>query len=347
MTKQFWMLSLLATTCFGFAFAGQEKTGNQVQHSSIDTSNFKKDSLANINGIEEDMPEAISFEAIHPTAAGFVEDYIEKYSSLLSNIRSDRKPYLNMMDEVLTQHGIPKELKYLAIIESYLNPNARSGAGAVGCWQLMPATAKTLGLKVTSRLDERKNVYKSTHAASRYLTSLYSMYGDWLLVIAAYNSGPGVVNSAIKKSGSRNFWQLQRFLPLQSQKHVKKFIATHYFMEGKGSIATLTKEEAADYLLNASSPSAADITGTETYPVSGRYNASIIAKHLEMDITSFKKINPNFDQQVADNGKYELRLPADKMELFKTKKQEILNESVQLLLNAGNNEAETVSNSSY
>ena len=91
-------------------------------------------------------------------------------------------------------------------------------------------------------------IYKSTHAASRYLTSLFSIYGDWLLVIAAYNGGPGKVNTAIKKSGSRDFWTLQKYLPAESKNHVKKFIATHYMMEGEGGITTVTKAE-ANFLL--------------------------------------------------------------------------------------------------
>ena len=100
-----------------------------------------------------------------------------------------------MIDAVLVKHGLPKELKYLAVIESQLKSNARSWAGAVGPWQFMPATGRIMGLKVNRRVDERRDIYKSTHAASRYLTSLYSLYGDWLLVIAAYNGGPGKVNS--------------------------------------------------------------------------------------------------------------------------------------------------------
>jgi membrane-bound lytic murein transglycosylase D len=118
----------------------------------------------------------------------------------------------------------------------------------VGIWQLMPGTAKTLGLAVTKKYDERKLTYKSTKAAAKYLNDLYDQFGDWLLVLAAYNSGPGPVYTAIKKSGSRNFWTLQHYLPLETKLHVKRFISTHYFFEGEGSVTTLTKTEAAEYL---------------------------------------------------------------------------------------------------
>jgi membrane-bound lytic murein transglycosylase D len=238
-----------------------------------------------------------------------------------------------MMDEVLTRHGLPKELKYLAVIESFLKPNARSWAGAVGPWQFMPATARLMGLKVSRKLDERRDVTKSTHAASRYFNTLFELYGDWLLVIAAYNCGSGTVNSAIKKSGTRDFWQLQGYLPLESRNHVKKFIATHYIMEGAGGITTLTKNEASN-LLVAKSTARLDIPGAKSQMISGRYNSRIIVKHLTMDLETFNKLNPDFDKVIGSTGNYELRLPGEKMDLFLTKKFDILDESVQVLLNA-------------
>ena len=189
---------------------------------------------------------------LNPLAVSFVEDYIEKYGEKIEGMKDWGKPYFDMMDGILVQHGLPKELKYLAVIESDLKSNARSWAGAVGPWQFMPATARNMGLKVGNKYDERRDFYKSTHAASKYLTSLFAIYGDWLLVIAAYNGGPGKVNSAIRKSGSRDFWTLQRYLPAESKNHVKKFIATHYIMEGgQGGITTVTKEEAKNFATTA------------------------------------------------------------------------------------------------
>ncbi len=105
----------------------------------------------------------------------------------------------------------------------------------------MPATARILGLKVNRSHDERTDYFKSTHAAAKYLKDLYTEFGDWLLVIAAYNGGPGNVYSAIRKSGSRNFWNLQYYLPAESRTHVKKFIGTHYIFEGQGRVTTLNQ----------------------------------------------------------------------------------------------------------
>ena len=180
-------------------------------------------------------------------AVKYVRTYIKKNNEDLVRIREKSDAPFKTMDLVFRQYGLPVELKYLAVIESELNPRAVSRVGAAGPWQLMPATAKILGLKITSRYDERKQFSKSTKAAALYLRDLYSEFGDWLLVMAAYNCGPGPVYHAIHRSGSHNFWNLQAFLPGESREHVKKYIATHYYFEGQGSATTLTKAEYIRY----------------------------------------------------------------------------------------------------
>jgi len=185
---------------------------------------------------------------LHQSMGKFVQDYAEDYDELFEDIKLNKIGYLKTIDKVFTQYQIPLELKYLAIIESKLKSNARSGVGAVGYWQFMPGTAKTLGLRITAKYDERQHIWKSTVAAAKYLTDLYGYFEDWLLVIAAYNSGPGPVLNAIKKSGSRSFWKLQNFLPKETRLHVKRFIATHYYFEGGGSLVTLGKVETEKYL---------------------------------------------------------------------------------------------------
>lgn len=268
---------------------------------------------------------------LNPLAIGYVQNYSNKYGGFTREIRDRGRPYLDLIDIILTQHQLPRELKYLALIESELKVNAYSYAGAVGPWQLMPETARNLGLKVNRYVDERRDYYKSTHAACKYLKTLYDLYGDWLLVIAAYNSGPGGVNSAIRRSGSRDFWRLQRFLPAQSQGHVKRFVAVHFILEGKGSVVTATREEAPNWL-QAPPLSAEETAGSSVQPISGRYNSVVIVKYLGMDISQFNRLNPEFDKSIATNGNYSLRLPDEKWELFMARKPEILNESVQMLL---------------
>jgi membrane-bound lytic murein transglycosylase D len=276
---------------------------------------------------------------LNPLAISFVDDYIKKYGKKMNEIKGWGRPYFNLMDAILTQYGIPKEMKYLAVIESHLQPYAVSWVGAVGPWQFMPGTARENGLLVNMFIDERIDYYKSTRAAARYLNELYRLYGDWLLVIAAYNGGPGNVNSAIRRSGSRNFWRLQNFLPTESKNHVKKFIATHYIMEGGGGLTTLTKEETKEFKLESSSASnlnAEEIAGSKTFIITGKYNSAVIAKYTMMDITTFNKYNPNFDNILGAGNNFEMRLPNDKMELFNARRYEILNESIQLLLNSVN-----------
>lgn len=276
---------------------------------------------------------------LNPRAVSFVDDYMKRFGKRLEKMKSWGKPYFDMIESILEQHGVPGEMKYLAVIESDLKSTAVSWAGAVGPWQFMPATARLNGLRVDRFVDERTDYFKSTHAAAHYLTILYNMYRDWLLVIAAYNGGAGNVNAAIRKSGSHNFWDLQYYLPAESRDHVKKFIATHYIMEGQGSITTATKDEAINYLI--ASPQRRNISNDELnnskiLTVSGKYNSAVITKYVTMDIATFNRYNPDFDNQIASNGTYDLRLPNDKMDLFLSNKFQILNESLQVLLNAAN-----------
>ena len=184
---------------------------------------------------------------LNRNAVKFVNSYIQKNNEGLVKIKERSGSPFKTMDIVFRKYNLPVELKYLAVIESELKATAVSRVGAVGPWQLMPATARILGLKVSRRYDERKLYNKSTDAAALYLRDLYTEFGDWLLVLAAYNCGPGPVYTAIHKSGSRNFWNLQAYLPGESRDHVKKFIATHYYFEGQGGITTLTKAESYKY----------------------------------------------------------------------------------------------------
>jgi membrane-bound lytic murein transglycosylase D len=177
----------------------------------------------------------------------YVKKYIQKNRSRLSKIKQRSSSRFMLMDSVFNKYGLPVELKYLAVVESELKANAVSRVGAVGPWQFMPRTARILGLKINRTNDERTHYPKSTRAAAIYLKDLYREFGDWLLVLAAYNGGPAPVYRAIHKSGSRNFWELQAYLPAESRAHVKKYIATHYYFEGKGSITTLTKSERLEY----------------------------------------------------------------------------------------------------
>ena len=177
----------------------------------------------------------------------FVKDYPKENTEALEKIGERGRRYFPLMDSVFTHYHLPIELKYLAAVESELKSTAVSRVGAAGPWQLMTTTARDLSLRVRGGYDERTNYKKSTVAAAKYLRDLYQQFGDWLLAIAAYNSGPVKVLAAIKYSGSHNFWVLQHYLPEETRGHVKRFIATHYYFEGSGSVTTLTKAETINY----------------------------------------------------------------------------------------------------
>ncbi len=276
---------------------------------------------------------------VNPNAESYMQDYLKLHTNNLTKMKGWGQPYFNLIDNILSQYGLPRELKYLAVIESNLSAGATSWVGAGGPWQFMPYTARDYGLVVNRAYDERRDYYKSTHAAARYLLTLYGQMHDWLLVIAAYNGGPGRVFSAIKKSGSRNFWSLQYYLPVESRNHVKKFIATHYIMEGTGGITTTPNLKGSYQTGTGANPynTKPDLTEEEletaaTQSITGKYNSLVITKNLSMDILLFNRYNPDFDNMMAINGNYDLRLPADKMQLFLANKYIILNECVQLLL---------------
>jgi membrane-bound lytic murein transglycosylase D len=328
-------LLLLATTLFCLNLEGytagipQQGGATFIKDSTIkDQTNTAdpKDGFKDL--FDTESANGINTARLNPKAISFVQDYISSEGERLNKMKSWGKPFFDRINTIFTQHDLPVELKYLAVIESDLKASATSWVGAAGPWQFMPTTARELGLKVNRSVDERRDFVKSTSAAARYLSDLYNLYNDWLLVIAAYNGGPGNVNSAIRRSGSRNFWDLQYYLPAESRNHVKKFIATHYIMEGDGGLTTLTRTETDNLALQPFTP---DSTSS-VYTVSGKYHSTAIVQGIRMDLAEFNRLNPNFDKQLSASGGYDLRLPADKMALFQSNRQQILEQSVRLIL---------------
>jgi len=175
----------------------------------------------------------------------FVDAYIRHNDEDLAIIKQRSSRPFTIIDSILDHYGLPTELKYLAVIESELKTTAVSRVGAKGPWQLMAGTARDLGLKVNGSYDERTSIYKSTRAAAKYLRDLHSEFKDWLLVLAAYNAGPLPVYKAIQRSGSRNFWALERYLPKESQMHVKRFIATAVYFQQSQELTTYSQVFAA------------------------------------------------------------------------------------------------------
>lgn len=167
----------------------------------------------------------------------YISNYNKMQAELFTKIQKRDQSKLTLIGKVFMSYKLPAELKYLAIVESEMKNTATSRVGAVGVWQLMPSTAMDLGLRVDSTVDERTHLKKSTKAAALYLRDLHRTFNDWSLAIAAYNCGPGPVYKAIKKAGSRNYWDLQQYLPKETRHHVKKLMATQVFFEGKSALA--------------------------------------------------------------------------------------------------------------
>jgi len=295
-------------------------------------------------GYNSSMPYATQVNA---NAMSFTQLYMRRNTKYLLDMKSWGQPYFNLIENVLTQYGLPRELKYIAVIESNLKSGALSNKGAGGPWQFMPGTARQFDLVVNNETDERTDYFKSTHAAARYLLLLYKQLKDWLLVMAAYNGGPGRVLNAERLSGSKNFWELQQYLPEESRTYVKRFIATHYIMEN-GSATGFAGADGAwsmnnipsgtmqfssnPYALNKPMVSDSELLALSTEKISGYYRSMVIAKSLSMDMENFNRLNPNMDELLTRTGNYDLRLPPDKMQSFLSAKYDILNESVNTLL---------------
>ena len=168
----------------------------------------------------------------NPAVREAIDLYVNRRSNLMSLMLSRATYYFPIIEEELDRQGLPLELKYLAIVESALNPTAVSRMGATGFWQFMLRTGKIYGLTINSVVDERMDPRKSTRAMCEYFKDMYALYGDWMLAIAAYNCGPGNINKAIRRSGGkRDFWEIFPYLPRETRSYVPFFIAAFYSME--------------------------------------------------------------------------------------------------------------------
>ncbi|NDV95612.1 LysM peptidoglycan-binding domain-containing protein [Dysgonomonas sp. 521] len=236
-----------------------------------------------------------------------VRDHIERYTKngrkQVSNLLGKGEYYFPLFEEVLDKEGLPSELKYLPVIESALNPVARSRAGATGLWQFMRGTGKSYGLEINNLVDERRDPVKSTYAAVRYLKDLYRTYQDWYLVIAAYNCGPGNVNKAISRSGGKtDYWDIYDYLPKETRRYVPAFIA-------------------ATYVMNYHNEHDINSAGTDyTFPmesvkISKNMRFQHIAKITDMPLEDIRRYNPQFKKDIIPGGgkEYNLNLPVDKI----------------------------------
>ncbi len=237
----------------------------------------------------------------HEVVRRYILRYVKHSPRQLAMLQRKAEYYFPIFEDILARYDLPYELCYLPVIESALNPHAHSHMGAAGLWQFMPATGKKYGLEVNSLVDERRDPIRSTEAACRFLTDLYKIFGDWNLVIAAYNCGPGNVNKAIHRAGGkRDFWSIYPFLPKETRGYLPIFIAASYAM----NYAEVHGICPAEPLLTMA---------TDTIHTVERQHLKQIADNLEIPLAELRRLNPQYARDIIPGGKlYALCLPIEK-----------------------------------
>lgn len=234
-----------------------------------------------------------------------VLSWVEKRRRDAETILGRTSLYFPMIEQALREKNLPDELKYIAVIESSLLPDAESHQGASGVWQFMKGTGELYGLKIDKHIDERKDLVKSTDKALDYLKLLHEAYGNWTLALAAYNCGTGTINKAIKKAGGEtDYWKIAEFLPKETQKYIPRFIAASYLMSYY-YLHDLTPAEPSD-----------DLKYIVSVKVFEKTEFKKLSKELEIDIDLIRFLNPMYRKDVipaSEEGNYILTLPDVKM----------------------------------
>jgi membrane-bound lytic murein transglycosylase D len=267
----------------------------------------------------------------------YILRYLQHSPKLVADLKRKEEFYFPIFEDILTQYDLPCELAYLPIIESALNPNARSHMGAVGLWQFMPATGKKYGLEINSLVDERRDPIKSTHAAAKFMKALYSVFGDWNLAIAAYNCGPGNVNKAIYRAGGkRDFWSIYPYLPKETRAYLPLYIAAVYSMNYAYIHGITTNSEplfmsdttaVSDSILfpNLERVCVYEPMPTDTVVINQRMHLLQISECIDVPLQVLRQLNPQYARDIVPGNKdYAVCLPIDKAGLFVMHQDSIL-----------------------
>lgn len=243
----------------------------------------------------------------------YILRYVKHSPRQLAALQRKAEYYFPIFEDILAKHDLPYELCYMPVIESALNPQARSHMGATGLWQFMPATGKKYGLEINSLVDERMDPIRSTEAACLFLKNLYTIFQDWNLVIAAYNCGPGNVNKAIHRAGGkRDFWSIYPYLPSETRGYLPIFIAASYAMnyaEAHGICpATPLTTMASDTIVTTQ-----------------RQHLKQIADNIDIPLAELRRLNPQYPRDIIPGGKaYAICLPIEKAGVYIDKQDTIL-----------------------
>lgn len=304
-----------------FLFFLLNSSSYQLQQSPLSFSKIKserviidKDSIRlRVEDINSKTPFQIDYT---PLLEETIINYLENRQATYLELYSKSDYFFPIFENALQKYNVPLELKYIPVIESALNPRAKSRVGATGLWQFMFNTAKDLDLKVNSYVDERMDPIKSSEAAAKYLSELYIRFNDWNLAIAAYNYGPGNIRRAIKASGYSNFWNLRGYLPKETANYVPSFIATLYLFEfaHKHEIKTKSKEM--------------KLALTDSIPIKKMVSFTHIVDKIGVPIDTLNFLNPSYIHSIIPNVKnkqHYLTLPQAYTDAFIEKEAEIYN----------------------
>ncbi|MDK2771674.1 MAG: LysM peptidoglycan-binding domain-containing protein [Flavobacterium sp.] len=250
-----------------------------------------------------------------PALENVIKAFLKNRKGSLERLMAISEYYFPMFEEHLAKYNVPLEIKYLAIVESALNPKARSRVGATGLWQFMYPTGKQYNLEVNSYVDERYDPLKATEAACQYLSNLYGIFGDWSLVLASYNAGPGNVSKAIRRSGgSQNYWNIRRNLPRETANYVPAFLATMYIFEYKKEHGLQPKKATASYF------------ETDTIAVKRELTFKQISELLDISEEQIEFLNPIYKLNVipfVEGKQHYIRLPKNKLGLFLSNEEKV------------------------
>jgi membrane-bound lytic murein transglycosylase D len=251
----------------------------------------------------------------NPALENTIKAFLKNRKNAFERLMAISEFYFPMFEEYLAKYNIPMELKYLAIVESALNPTAKSRVGASGLWQFMYPTGKQYNLEVNSYVDERYDPLKATEAACQYLSNLYGIFGDWSLVLASYNAGPGNVSKAIRRSGgSQNYWNIRKNLPRETANYVPAFLATMYIYEFRKEHGIQPKKAAITYF------------ETDTIQIKKQLSFKQISELLDIPVHQLEFLNPIYKLKVIpyeqDKANF-LRLPKNKVGLFVSNEEKI------------------------
>lgn len=243
----------------------------------------------------------------------YILRYVKHSPRQLAALQRKAEYYFPIFEDILAKHDLPYELCYMPVIESALNPQARSHMGATGLWQFMPATGKKYGLEINSLVDERMDPIRSTEAACLFLKNLYAIFHDWNLVIAAYNCGPGNVNKAIHRAGGkRDFWSIYPYLPSETRGYLPIFIAASYAMN-----------YAEAHGICPATPLAT--MASDTIETTQRQHLKQIADNIDIPLAELRRLNPQYPRDIIPGGKaYAICLPIEKAGVYIDKQDTIL-----------------------